>query len=461
MPWPQRFVFRPLETFLLALVILLAGLGFVLVAAAANLRQGEPWFSGLFTALLAPAVMAVALLGLHLLLQGRGVKTEPLILPIAGLLVAVGLVMIGRLRGPEAVWQQVGRGFLPGVAMMTLFIARPHLVEQVRRGTLVISLVGLGLLIATAFFGVLDESGARLSLKLGPLPAVQTAEVIKLALIIFLAWYIEKEGEEAEGRARPFLSWLRVPAIRYFIPGLLFVSLATLALVKMSDFGAILILGCLFVAMLYAGFQTRIFITVAAIGLGLTLLAGLILSATWDVPPVIQHRLAAFLNPWSQAPLLSGGQPTGLTIAEGPGYQLQQAIYALIAGGLTGTGLGFGLPNNIPLAHSDFIFAALLEELGAVTGLALLAFFIILLARILRVAVLLPPAQVFERLLLVGISVHLFTQVLVMVGGNLNLLPLTGVTLPLVSQGGVALLVNLAEIGLALALAQRLEEPLP
>jgi cell division protein FtsW len=91
------------------------------------------------------------------------------------------------------------------------------------------------------------------------------------------------------------------------------------------------------------------------------------------------------------------------------------------------------------------------------TGLALLVMFTILLMRILRIALLLPPGQVFERLLLVGISVHLFVQILIMVGGTVNLLPLTGVTIPFLSQGGMALMINLAELGLALAIAQRLE----
>jgi cell division protein FtsW (lipid II flippase) len=458
MPRQQRFVFRPLETVLLALVMLLGWLGFVMVTTATQLRQGESPVPALPAALLPPLVLTLSFLFLHLLLQWRGVGTEQIILPIISLLVAVGLTMLWRLRPPEAVWQQLLRGFIPGVILMALLIGHPRLVERIRRGTILISLVGLGLLIATAFFGLVDEAGARLSLKLGPLPAMQTSEIIKLSLVIFLAWYLEREGEEVEGRAHP-LSWLRVPDIHYFIPGFLFVSLATLALVKMSDFGAILILGCLFVAMLYVGFQTRIFLTVAALGLALSLLAGLVLAITWDVPPVVQHRLAAFLNPWSNEPLLVRGQATGLTVAEGPGYQIQQAIYALNAGGLTGTGLGFGLPNNIPLAHSDFIFAAILEELGAIVGIALLGFYVILLLRILRVAIVLPPEQRFERLLVVGISMHLFTQVLVMVGGTLNLLPLTGVTLPFLSQSGAALMVNLVEMGLALAIAQRLEAP--
>jgi len=132
-------------------------------------------------------------------------------------------------------------------------------------------------------------------------------------------------------------------------------------------------------------------------------------------------------------------------------------VYATVAGGLTGTGLGFGSPQNIPLAHSEFILAAIVEEMGIVTGLAVLALFVVLCWRILRLGILLPEAQMFERLLLVGIGIHFFTQVFVMGAGTFNLLPLTGITVPFMSQGGVALMVNLLEVGLALALAQRLK----
>lgn len=451
-------MWRSWETLLLVFVALVVLLGFVTVTAAGELRRGQDPLPALTGALLPPAVLVLGLLTLHGLLHWRRVEAEQFILPIAGLLVSIGAIMIWRLRPPEATWQQLLRGFIPGVILIAALILWPRLVERLRRDwPVAVSLVGLGLLLATAFFGVTDESGARLSLKLGPLPAVQTSEVIKLALIIFLAWYIERAGEEAEGRARPLLLWLRFPAIRYFIPGIIYVSLATLALVRMSDFGAILILGSLFVAMLYAGFQPRVFLAVFGIGLGLSLLAGLVLAFTWEAPGVVQQRWAAFANPWSREQLIIDGRPAGITIAEGPGYQIQQAIYAIIAGGLTGTGLGFGYPGNVPLAHSDFIFAAILEELGSMTGLALLVLFTILLLRILRIALLLPPGQVFERLLLVGISVHLFVQVLIMVGGTVNLLPLTGVTIPFLSQGGMALMINLAELGLALAIAQRLE----
>ncbi|MCB0211530.1 MAG: FtsW/RodA/SpoVE family cell cycle protein [Anaerolineae bacterium] len=455
----RHFFSRTWELRLLALVAVVGGLGFTLVTATTQLRQGAEPLAALPSALLPPAILLLALVALHLLLCWRQTQSEQLILPIMGLLVTIGLIIIWRLRPPAAVWQQLLRGFIPGAGLMAILILRPRLVERIRQEwPLLISLGGLVLLFLTAFFGVTDETGARLSLKLGPLPAIQTSEIIKLALIIFLAWYIESEGQAAEGRARTFLGWLRLPAIQYMIPGVLFVSIATLALIMMSDFGAILILGGLFVAMLYAGFQSRIFFTIFGIGLALSLLMAVVLAFTWSPPQVIQQRFAAYSNPWSNAPLIVGGQPSGTTIAEGPGYQIQQAVYATIAGGVSGTGLGFGYPGFVPLAHSDFIFAAILEEMGGAVAVAILALFAILLLRLLRVAMLLPPEQVFERILLVGIAAHLFIQVTVMVGGTLNALPLTGVTVPFLSQGGIALMVNMTEMGLALALVQRLKE---
>lgn len=448
---------RTLEAILLALAGLVAVLGFASVSLARQTQQGQAALADLPAALAPALLVGLAFAGLHILLRVRRMQVEQVLLPLVALLLAIGLVMIWRLRGEEGVWQQLWRGFIPGMLVVAMLVARPQLVEGLRRWAVPISLVGLALPLATALFGVVDETGSRLALRLGPLPPIQTSELIKVALVIFLAWYIDRAGRAAEGRARPVLGWLRLPALHYLLPGLLFVGMATLALVQMSDYGAALILGCLFVGMLYAGFETRIFAAVAALGLALALLAGLVLALTWEVPTVIRYRFLAFRDPWSEAMIMINGQPSGVTISAGPGYQIQQAIYAAIAGGLTGAGLGFGSPEFVPLAHSDFIFAAILEELGAVTGIAVLAMFAILVLRMLRIAALLPPGQVFERLLLTGFAIHLFTQVAIMVGGTLNLLPMTGVTIPFLSQGGMALLVNLSEVGIALALAQRLE----
>ena len=448
---------RLTESFLLVIVFIIALIGFALLAAGMQVSQGaNPW-SALPAALLPPFVIGLSSAGLHVLMRKRGMQVDQLILPVTVLLFTTGLLMIWRLQGAGGAWQQLIRGYLPGMAVMAVLILKPRLVETIRRWAIPICSVGLLLLIATAFFGVVDETGARLAIQLGALPPIQPSEVIKLALVVFLAWFIDREGKRAEGRARAFLGWLRLPPLHYFIPGVLFAGLATLALVKMSDFGAVLILVFIFAGMLFIGLETRIFMTISAIGLSLILLVSLILSFTWEVPTVIRYRFLAFQNPWSSEMILLKGQTTGVTVSDGPGYQIQQALDAVTSGGLSGTGLGFGSPQYVPLAQSDFIFAAIIEELGSIIGLAVLIFFAVLLMRMARIALMLPTSQVFERLLLIGICIHFFVQVFIMVGGTLNLLPVTGVTIPLLSQGGMALLVNLTEIGLALSLSQRLE----
>jgi cell division protein FtsW (lipid II flippase) len=445
------------EFFLLALVFLFALLGFGLLAVGMQVKQGAAPLTALPGALLPPLVIGASSAGLHVLMRKRGMQMDQLILPVSMLLFTTGLLMIWRLQGAGGAWQQLTRGFLPGMAVLAILIIRPRLVERMRRWAIPICLMGLLLLVVTAFLGVIDESGARLALQIGSLPPIQPSEVIKLSLVIFLAWFIDREGRQAEGRARPFLGWLRLPPIHYFIPGILFVVLATLALVKMSDFGAVLILAFIFAGMLFTGFETRIFVTISAIGLTLILLVSLFLSFTWEVPTVLRYRFLAFQDPWSQEVILLKGQTTGVTVSDGPGYQVQQAINAVVSGGLSGSGLGFGTPQYVPLAHSDFIFAAIVEELGSIIGLAVLILFAILLLRSARIALRLPAEQVFERLLIIGICLHFFVQILIMVGGTLDLLPVTGVTIPLLSLGGMALLINLTEIGLVLSMSQRLE----
>ena len=448
---------RLTESFLLALVFIIALLGFVLLAIGMQVKQGAEIWSGLPGALLPPLVIGISSAGLHYLMCKRGMQVSQLILPVSMLLFTTGLLMIWRLQGVSGAWQQLTRGFLPGMVVIAVLIVKPHWVERIRRWAVPICLMGLLLLVATAFLGVVDETGSRLALQLGTLPPIQPSEVIKLSLVVFLAWYIDREGMQVEGHARPFLGWLRLPPVHFFIPGVLFVAIATLALVKMSDFGAVLILAFIFAGMLFIGFETRIFLTISAIGMTLIMIVSLFLSFTWEIPTVIRYRFLAFKDPWSNEVILLKGQTTGVTVSEGPGYQIQQAINAEVSGGLSGVGLGFGTPQYVPLAQSDFIFAAIIEELGSIIGLAVLILFAVLLLRMARIALMLPTQQVFERLLVIGICIHFFVQIFIMVGGTLNLLPITGVTIPFLSQGGMALLINLTEIGLVLSLSQRLE----
>ena len=453
----EQAVARPVEGMALILIAIFTLLAFFSANVALQVRQGlSPWGS-LLGALLPPLLTIVTFTVFHHFLGWQKLQSEQILYPVVCLLFSVGLVVIWRLRGAEGAWQQILRGLILGIILVGLLVARPLWIERIRRWAIVICLVGLALPVLTGLFGSVDETGARLALKIGSLPAIQTSEPLKLVLIIFLAWFIEQQGRAAEGRAHILFGWLRLPALKYFVPGVLFVVLATCALVLMSDYGAVLILGFIFIGMLYVGFETRTFLTVLAISIILVLMMSLVLSVLWEVPAVIQYRFQAYQDPWSREMIMVNGQPSGVTIADGPGYQIQQAIYAITAGGITGSGLGFGSPDYVPLAHSDFIMAAVVEELGAIIGAAILILFAVLLMRIFRVVFQLPPGQVFERLLLVGIGIHLFTQVFVMAGGTLNLLPVTGVTIPFLSLGGMAVVTNMVEIGLVLALIRRQE----
>ena len=292
-----------------------------MLAIGIQVQNGAIHWSELAGALLPPLVIGAAFASLHILMRKRGMQVDQLILPISMLLFSIGLLLIWRLQGASGAWQQLLRGFLPGMAVIAVLIVKPHWVEQIRRWAIPICLTGLLLLVVTAFLGVIDETGSRLALQLGSLPPIQPSEIIKLSLVVFLAWYIDREGKQAEGQARVFLGWLRLPPIHYFIPGILFVVLATLALVKMTDFGAVLILAFIFAGMLFIGFETRIFVTISAIGLALILIVSLFLSFTWEVPTVIRYRFLAFQNPWSHEVILLKGQTTGVTVSEGPGYQ--------------------------------------------------------------------------------------------------------------------------------------------
>ena len=447
MPKKLEFILRGFELTLLGLAAAVALLGFVLAAAGVNFRS-LPAGIAAWADILPLLLTYTGLLGLNLLLSARGLRYDQVTLPTVALLLGLGLVLNYRLLGAEGLWRQILRGFFPGWILCVVLIIWPVLVERLRRLAAPISLVGLALPFLTALFGEVDETGVRLSLKLGSLPAIQTSELIKLALIIFLAWYIEREGRRVEGRARPILGFLRLPPLDYFLPGALFTALGSLALVAMSDYGAVIILAFIFIGMLYAGFEPRTFVTVGLLGLAMAFVAGLLLALVWEVPDLIRYRFIAYQNPWSQETLVIDGLPTDVTVSDGPGYQLQQSIYAVIAGGLGGAGLGLGNPGFVPLAHSDFIYAALLEEMGALLGFAVLALFALLLLRMLRIAALLPEGQVFERLLLVGIVIHLFIQVYYMVAGTLNLVPVTGITIPFLSQGGTALALNMVEVGI-------------
>ena len=203
MSFIRKFAYsRFVEGLLWACAALTGLLGFALVSLAEKVQSRQDPLQGLGVALIPVIVTGLFWLVVHLFLEFRRNRTDQIILPVTALIFNVGLTMIYRLQGTEGAWQQITRGFIPGIIAILVLLNFPILIEKIRRWAVPLSIAGLLISFATAFLGVQDETGARLSLHLGPLPSIQTSEIIKLTLIVFLAWFIDREGERVvRGRA--------------------------------------------------------------------------------------------------------------------------------------------------------------------------------------------------------------------------------------------------------------------
>ena len=222
-------------------------------------------------------------------------------------------------------------------------------------------------------------------------------------------------------------------------------GIALAIVIIQSDLGAALLYFLVFLGLLYVATRRTSYVV---LGMGLFLAGGFVL---YELVPRVQERIDIWLNPWADA--------------QGAGYQVIRGLYAYGRGGILGTGIGAGLPQvgtipSIPAIHTDFIFAGIAEELGMLGALAVLGMYIVIAERGFRIAAL--AADDFRALLATGLTLVIVVQAAIIAGGNLRVVPLTGITLPLVSYGGSSLLVNGAVIGLLLALSDKgVEPPVP
>lgn len=197
-------------------------------------------------------------------------------------------------------------------------------------------------------------------------------------------------------------------------------------MVLQKDLGTALIVFALSVTMLYIATSKLKYVLTCLV---LFALGGIISYQLFDH---VRIRIMIWQNPWNYA--------------NDEGLQIVQSLIAIAWGGLFGTGLGFGFPNYIPVNVSDFIFTVICEELGIVTGLGLIIIYFLLFYRCMRAAVYVEDN--FSRLVAVGYSAIIASQALVILGGVINLIPLTGITLPLVSHGGTSMLITFCSLGI-------------
>ncbi len=409
---------------LLAYPILFLGVGLVVLALVR--RQPLEWDT-----LEGAGLFAAALLATSAWVRRRLPFADPLLLPLAACLASVGQLMTSRLEpalGPrQGIWVLAGLAALVAVSLLPSILV-------LRRYRYTWATLGLLLLIVTLAFGSdPNDSGARLWLTFGPVN-VQPTEIVKLLLVVFLAAYLE-DHREVLALAGRRIGPLWLPPLPYLAPILVMAGAALGIFVVQRDLGPALLFSTVLLAMLYMASGRGSYVVIGTV---LLLLAGAVADGLFSH---VHVRVAIWLDPWGEA--TAGG------------YQLVQGLYALASGGVLGAGLDLGSPRFVPAVHTDFIVAAIGEELGLVGSLAVVNLFVLLTLRGFRVA--LRARSGFNALLAAGLTSVLALQALIILAGTLRLIPLTGITLPFVSYGGSSVLANFLLVGILLLISQEEE----
>jgi cell division protein FtsW (lipid II flippase) len=396
-------------------------------------RWTDIWMSFLFIGLL---------YGVHAWLNVTRPRADQVLLPLVGTIMALGLVMIQRLEPSLAAKSEDFKGIANKqviwitIGMLALWatVALVRDLNLLRRYKYTFAILGIALVAATLVFGsdAGSGSGVKLWFNFGFFQ-FQPSELLKVLLVIFLAGYLDDKREllASPYRVGPF----SLPPLPYLAPLLLLWALALVLFVVQKDLGSALLFFGIFLAMLYVA-SGRPFYVVS--GLALFFAAAYVLNVFLSSQFThIQDRVNIWLNPW----------PVG----NDEGYQIVQSLFALASGGVLGSGIGFGSPGTIPAVHTDMVIAAIGEELGLAGTLGVIALFMLLVYRGYHIA--LVSRSGYEQLLAVGLTTILGLQTLIIIGGAIKLIPLTGITLPFISYGGSSLITNFIIVGLLLRIS--------
>jgi cell division protein FtsW (lipid II flippase) len=367
----------------------------------------------------------------HLALNRRLPYRDALLFPLAMFLTGWGLSLIARLvpsyADRQALWLVIG------LAALLTVTALPGNLRWLRRYRYTWLIGGLALLALTILIGENPaDTGPRLWVWLGfGRIYYQPSELLKILLVAFLASYFAEHQRYMREDTIRLGSW-EIPSPAFLGPLLLMWGICVVVLVWQRDLGAATLFFVVFMIMLYlASGQAQLLVG----GLLLLLIAA---GLAYHLFGVVKLRVDIWIDPW--------------TTADSDAYQVVQSLMAISAGGVFGQGIGQGQPQIIPVAHSDFVFAVIAEEWGVLGVLGVLIALGGLVVRGMRIAV--RARQPFRSLLASGLSLMIGVQSLLIMGGVLKLVPLTGVTLPFVSYGGSSLLTCYVIVGLLLVLSE-------
>src|SRR5680860_40528 len=368
---------------------------------------------------------AIVLLG-SLMEEIFNYQGDPFILPVVQAIMAIGLVFVVRINPPynaalhQFWWANIGLLFFYAV----LWMIRDY--RTLGRLRYLWGLLAVGLLLVTVLFGT-AAGGAKSWLNLGGV-TIQPEEFVKLALLLFMATYLE---ENEELLRVGIVQWGRfsLPDWRTLGPFMIMVAFSLGLLAAQKDLGTALVFYMLFVLMFYAVTERALYL---GISLPIFMLTG---TVGYMLFRHVRVRVMVWMNPWQE--------PAGM------GYQIVQSLFAIGGGGILGTGLGNGIgASTVPAASTDFIFSVIAEELGFAGAIAVLVLFLIVVMRTFTIS--LRAKDRFGQILAAGIGILLGTETLIILAGVTKLLPLTGITPPWVSYGGSSLIVHFILLGVLL-----------
>ncbi len=366
---------------------------------------------------------------------------DPTLVPLAGLLTAIGLTVIYRLNPEDgrrqALWVAIGIALL----LATLIWLR-YDYRVLERYKYIFGISAVVLLLLPSVPGLGHEvNGVKLWIKIGPMQ-FQPGELAKIFLIVFLAGYLRDKREAlAQGR------------LKDLGPLLVIWGAAMLVLVQTSDLGSALLNFGIFLAMVYAATGRALYV-----GVGIALFAAGS-AALYNALSRVQQRVTVWLHPWTDERVACSLNGKLDFRQNCDSYQLVKSLYSIANGGYGGTGLGKGTFTTvdgtqlIPYLNTDFVYSALAQELGLVGAAALLLVVMVFVARGMRIALIAQDG--FSKLLAAGLTFGFALQTFIIVGGVLRVVPLTGITLPFISYGGSSIVSNFIMLALLLLVSNR------
>lgn len=341
---------------------------------------------------------------------------------LVSLLVSIGVFMIYRI-DPELGLRQM---LFSGVGILAFF-ATHFILKKIKiwdRLTIFYLGLSLSLFMATLIFGT-RIGGAKNWIVLGPIN-IQPAEIVKILFVFFIAsFYVHRDDIKARiEKSHSKLKNLNDNIYTLIFMGVCYSFIAFLFLQR--ELGIALLFFTVFNTILFVYEPNRKLILLNIIGALVMGVLGYFLFSH------VRVRVDIWMDPW--------------TDFNGRGYQIVQSLFAIAEGGFFGTGIGLGNPGFVPEVHTDFIFAAICEEMGVFAGIAVMLIFLIIVYRGIKIT--LKQRNKFFKIVALGMTATFGFQAFIILGGVINMIPLTGITLPFMSYGGSSLVSGFISLGI-------------